>query len=46
MARGRLKLKRQDLQAALDGDLTARHKFVLKHNHFVMARTSKQSVIV
>jgi transposase len=33
MARGRLKLKREDLQAALDGDLTARHKFVLKHIH-------------
>jgi len=33
MARGRLKLKREDLQAALDGDLTVRHKFVLKHIH-------------
>lgn len=31
MARGRLKLKREPLQAALDGDLTARHLFVLKH---------------
>jgi transposase len=33
MARGRLKLRREDLQAALDGDLTARHQFVLKHIH-------------
>lgn len=33
MARGALKLKREDLQAALDGDLTARHMFVLKHLH-------------
>lgn len=33
MARGRLKLKREDLQAALDGDPTARRKFVLKHVH-------------
>lgn len=31
MARGRLKLKREDLQAALDGDLTARHMFMLSH---------------
>ncbi len=31
MARGALKLKREDLQAALDGDLTKRHIFVLKH---------------
>jgi transposase len=31
MARGALKLKREDLQAALDGDLTKRHMFVLKH---------------
>jgi transposase len=31
MARGTLKLKREDLQAALDGDLTKRHMFVLKH---------------
>jgi transposase len=31
MARGALKLKREDLQAALDGDLTKRHLFVLKH---------------
>jgi transposase len=33
MARGRLKLRRDDLQAALDGDLTARHRFVLEHIH-------------
>lgn len=33
MARGALKLKREDLQAALDGDLSARHLFVLKHLH-------------
>lgn len=33
MARGRLKMKREDLQAALDGELTARHQFVLKHIH-------------
>jgi len=33
MARGALKLKREDLQAALDGDLTQRHLFVLKHLH-------------
>ena len=33
MARGRLKLKREDLQAALDGDLSKRHLFVLKHLH-------------
>ena len=33
MARGALKLKRDDLQAALDGDLSARHLFVLKHIH-------------
>lgn len=33
MARGALKLKREDLQAALDGDLTKRHMFVLKHLH-------------
>lgn len=33
MARGALKLKRDDLEAALDGDLTARHLFVLKHLH-------------
>ncbi len=31
MARGRMKLKRDDLQAALDGDLTARHMFMLSH---------------
>ena len=31
MARGRLKLRREDLQAALDGDLTARHRFILEH---------------
>ena len=33
MARGRLKLKREDLQAALDGDLSTRHKFGLKQIH-------------
>ena len=33
MARGRLKLRREDLQAALDGDLTARHRFILAHIH-------------
>ncbi len=33
LARGALKLKREDLQAALDGDLSARHLFVLKHIH-------------
>lgn len=33
MARGRLKLRREELQAALDGDLTARHRFVLEHIH-------------
>jgi len=33
MARGALKGKREDLQAALDGDLTLRHMFVLKHLH-------------
>ncbi len=33
MARGALKLKREDLQAALDGDLTKRHMFVLTHLH-------------
>jgi hypothetical protein len=33
MERGRLKLKCEDQQAALGGDLTARHKFVLKHIH-------------
>jgi transposase len=33
MARGKLKLKRNDLQASLDGDLSARHLFVLKHLH-------------
>lgn len=31
LAHGALKLKRDDLQAALDGDLSARHMFVLKH---------------
>jgi transposase len=31
LARGALKLKRDDLQAALDGELSARHLFVLKH---------------
>jgi len=33
MARGALKGKREDLQAALDCDLTLRHMFVLKHLH-------------
>jgi transposase len=33
MARGKMKSKREDLQAALDGDLTARHLFILKHLH-------------
>ena len=33
MARGALKLKREDLQDALDGDLTKRHLFVLSHLH-------------
>jgi transposase len=33
MARGALKLKRDDLEAALDGDLTSRHLFILKHLH-------------
>jgi len=33
LARGALKLKRDDLQAALDGDLSARHLFVLRHIH-------------
>lgn len=33
MARGALKNKRDDLQAALDGDLTPRHLFVLSHLH-------------
>jgi len=33
MARGRLKLRREDLEAALDGDLTARHRFILTHIH-------------
>jgi transposase len=31
MARGRLKSKREALHAALDGDLTARHLFLLQH---------------
>lgn len=33
MARGRLKPRRDDLQAALDGDLTAQHQFILEHIH-------------
>lgn len=33
MARGALKLKREELQAALDADLSARHLFVLRHLH-------------
>lgn len=31
MARGKLKSKREALQAALDGDLTVRHLFLLQH---------------
>jgi transposase len=31
LARGRLQLKREDLAAALDGELSARHLFVLGH---------------
>jgi transposase len=33
LARGALKLKRDELQAALDGELSARHLFVLRHLH-------------
>ncbi len=33
MARGRLQLKREDLAASLDGELSARHLFVLEHVH-------------
>lgn len=33
LAHGKLKLKREELQAALDGELTARHLFMLKHLH-------------
>ena len=33
LARGRLRLKREDLTAALDGELSARHLFVLGHIH-------------
>ena len=33
MARGRLQLKREDLAASLDGELSARHLFVLGHIH-------------
>lgn len=33
MARGKLKLRRDDLQSALDGDLSERHLFALKHIH-------------
>ncbi len=33
MAPGRVKLKHEDLQASLDGDLSERHLFVLKHLH-------------
>src|SRR6266702_515049 len=33
MARGRLKLTPDDLQAALDGELSARHRLVLEHIH-------------
>jgi len=33
MARGRLQLKREDLAASLEGDLSARHLFVLGHIH-------------
>lgn len=31
LARGKLKQKREDLSASLDGDLSARHLFVLRH---------------
>lgn len=33
LARGRLQLKREDLAASLDGELSARHLFVLEHVH-------------
>jgi transposase len=33
LSRGALKLKRDDLQTALDGDLSTLHMFVLKHIH-------------
>lgn len=33
MARGSLKNKRDDLQASLDGDLSARHRFILSELH-------------
>jgi len=33
LARGRLRLKRDDLAASLDGELSARHLFVLGHIH-------------
>jgi len=33
LARGKLKQKREDLSASLDGDLSARHLFVLGHIH-------------
>ena len=33
LARGRLQLKREDLAASLEGDLSARHLFVLGHLH-------------
>ncbi|MGF6960952.1 transposase [Paraburkholderia youngii] len=34
MARGWLKVRREDLQAALDGDPSARHRFILEHIHW------------
>lgn len=42
LARGALKLKRDDLQAALDGDLSARHLFVLKHIHAHMQTLQRE----
>ena len=33
LARGKLKQKREDLSASLEGDLSARHLFVLRHIH-------------
>ena len=33
LARGSLKRKREELQASLEGDLSARHRFVLGHIH-------------
>ena len=42
MARGSLKLKRADLQEALDGELSARHLFVLKHIHAHIGALERQ----